>query len=256
MKKIIFIVFISLILTTFSFQHLEAADLETQSETQIEKTRSNWYVSVGGGINYRKDSYDEPAHLSYKTGYIVTGAIGGRLENLNNKFLQNFRVEIEYARRFNKTDKIELRTVRDGPLSGNSEDARGKVDIESYQAVINYDFPLRKFTSVKKESFLYHLSPYIGVGLGFNRVIVKDLGSATLDMFVPSGHFDLDYKTDYVFCWSPRIGVTYEITKHFEIFIDGRYHESKKVTVVGLDGLLNHPNLETWSGGVGIRYNF
>lgn len=211
-----------------------------------EEMKGDWYIGAGAGFVHRNDSFDEPARLSYEGGSILSIGIGHRMERSGNPFVKNLRFEVEYSRQFLDADQIELRLERGGQLSGFPEQARGEVDVEAFQLVIYYDLPLGKI----------RLTPYAGLGIGFNRVLVDSLGSSTLDNFVPNHNFDLDFNTDYVFCISPRLGVTYEITRNLDIFVGGRYHKSEKVTVVGLDGLLNHPNLETWAGEAGLRFNF
>ncbi|MBV6340850.1 outer membrane protein [Candidatus Magnetobacterium casense] len=251
--------FVALLLVMLSvvgtFQYAAAADTG----------RTPFYVSAGTGLSWRGDADDSGGKLSFNTGVEITAAVGVRLERLDNKFLQNFRIELEYARQFDDVDTIEIHGM------GNKvEDAVGRIDSDSYMAVIYYDFPVRKLDPTVK-GFASRLSPYVGLGLGFNRVIVKGLSSPGLDYWAnmpPSQGglgrngqgFNLYTTTNFVFAISPRFGLTYEVSKNFDVYLGAKYVKSNDVLLDSYaslpNGTWNRPNLNYWDGQIGVRYNF
>ncbi|MBF0606200.1 MAG: outer membrane beta-barrel protein [Candidatus Magnetobacterium sp. LHC-1] len=250
MKRLYFTVLLVMLSVVGTFQYAAAADTG----------RTPFYVSAGTGLSWRQTVNDAAAKMAFKTGAEITAAIGLRLEELDNTFLQNFRFELEYARQFNKNDVVELHLMAD-----KIEDAVGSVDVDSYSLVIYYDFPLRKLAPSVK-GFTSHLSPYVGLGLGVNRSILKGLSSPSLDAFanLPTSQgglgkngegYNLSTVSDFVFVISPRFGVTYEMSKHFDVYMGGKYIQSNK-TLVDAYGIWMRPNVSFWDAHIGVRYNF
>ncbi|MBF0336219.1 MAG: outer membrane beta-barrel protein [Nitrospirae bacterium] len=249
MKRLYFTFVFVLFSVVFGFHHAGAVD----------EGRTPFYVGVGTGLSWRQTVNDAAAKMAFKTGVEITAAVGVRLEELDNTFLQNFRFELEYARQFNDNDVVELHLMAD-----KIEDAVGSVDVDSYSLVTYYDFPIRKLDPSVK-GFTSRLSPYVGLGLGVNRSLLKGLSSPSLDAFAKlptsqgglgkSEGYNLTTVSDFVFVISPRFGVTYEASKHFDVYMGGKYIQSNK-TLVDAYGIWMRPNVSFWDAQIGVRYNF
>ena len=253
MKTKTFTVMASLILAVSSFPPLEGAGLHSEE-------RSPFYISLGIGVNHRKDAQDEPARLSFDPGYVACAAVGARLERLENAFLRNLRFEFEYTYQTNDADEIELRLGRNGPLSNNPEPAQGRISLESMQVLLCYDFPLRQLPSVENKTFLNRLIPFLGLGLGMTEVHVDGLGSPTLDslaaLYLGRDHFDMEADSDYALCYSARTGLAYEINPHWEVYLAWVYLKTNSMAIKDPFGDTNHPKAETWSALTGARFSF
>ncbi|MBF0536663.1 MAG: outer membrane beta-barrel protein [Nitrospirae bacterium] len=231
-----------------------------------DEGRTPFYVGAGTGISWRGPADDNSAKTSFDTGVELTGAFGVRLEGLENKILQNLRIELEYARQFDGNKSVEIHAMKN-----KIEDASGRIDFETYTAVIYYDLPFRKLAP-STTGFASHLSPYVGLGFGFGRSILKDLSSTSLDYWanMPTSQgglskngagYHLNTSTDFVYVISPRFGVTYEISKHLDVYMGAKYSKANKVLVDAYgssspNGAWNRCNVNIWDAQVGLRYNF
>ncbi|KJU81452.1 secreted protein [Candidatus Magnetobacterium bavaricum] len=260
MKRTFLILMLVMLSVVGVFQYAGAAD----------EGRTPFYVGAAIGPNWRATA-DDPASLTTfnKPGFAFDLVMGVRLEGVDNKLLQNLRFELEYSKQYNKIDMLELH-----PLGNLREKGSGYIDVESYAVVTYYDFPIRKL-SPSTTGFLSHLSPYVGLGLGFNRSILRNLSSASLNALantpISQGGlggdgtgYHLYYTTDFVFGISPRFGVTYELSKHLEVSLGAKYMASNHVYVDAYGSYhippeyvsVNKPNVNYWDTQLGIKYNF
>ena len=221
---------------------LATAALLAQSAYAAE--RGGLYLSLGAGLNNRSNADDELAEARFNDGQIITGAIGYRFENASCKILKNMRMELEYSRQYSDLDKLYLHPT---PAIHRLEKADGSIDHEAIQGVFYYDVPLSG-----------RLKPYAGIGFGFGRSILKGLNTSTLSGLYG---YPVNTTTGWELAWSPRVGVSYEIGKHFDIFVTGRYYKVTNVVVETPNGAGNlnqvtHPPVEIRSEEIGLRYSF
>ncbi len=219
----------------------------------VQKPRNGVFLSLSGGYNEREDADDDYAKAMFDPGYLVATAIGYRFENLDNQVLKNIRIELEYSRQFNDVDKLHLHPPN--TTIDQVEDAQGSsIDIESIQGGIFYDLPFKQIFSLDDKSYLSRITPYFGIELGFGRSILKHIASSTL-VTAGGDSYPFSMTTDWVFAYTPKIGISYEINQRVDLFVAGRIYKSKKVTVI-IDDVPTYPNIETWATEFGIRYNF
>jgi hypothetical protein len=148
------------------------------------------------------------------------------------------------------------------------EKARGSIDFESVQFVIYYDVDLGGY------------SVFVGVSAGVGRSILDNLATPFLDylaaptspirttgplgsLFAPENgsRYDLSYTTNWACALSPRFGISYEITRHWEIVTEARYWNApNRVRVEAYPELdpnnVTHPNVDGWSLELRLRYSF
>ncbi|MBF0536664.1 MAG: hypothetical protein HQL03_00250 [Nitrospirae bacterium] len=256
MKRLFLVLMLVMLCVVGAFQYSGADDTG----------RSPFYVGAGTGIVWRAQSDDWKGRVEYGAGPEFTATVGARLEGVNNKFLQNFRVELEYS-----TERNDFKWVELHQFANKRENTVGHATVDSFMTVIYYDFPIRKLAP-STTGFFSHLSPYVGLGLGFDRLSAVGLSSPTLDFFanlpVSQGGlgkngagFHLHSTTDFVFAISPRFGITYELSKHFDVYLAAKFIKSNNFLADDYassspNGFYTQLGYTGWDGQFGVRYNF
>lgn len=247
MKRLVYTSLV-LVMVITSFQYVWA-------EESVNK-RTGLYVGVSGGVNDREDADDELAEARFDPGWFFSVNAGYRFENVEVPVIRDMRLELEYARQYNDIDTLYLHPT---PEIDQVEEAEGRIDIESVHLVFGYDIPLFK----KGKNLLSNIKPYVGLGLGFGRSILKGLGSPTLNEYAGMGRYPWSYTTGWQFSYSLRAGIGYEINRHFDVYVGGRYYKGDDVVVETPSNTsttdLNqttHPSVETCMYEIGLRYNF
>ena len=158
------------------------------------------YVGFGAGMFFLSDSdgsFDDETlggiagiKLDFDTGYALSGALGYRFAN-------GFRVEGEVAYRRNNVDKVSL-TVSGVGLPGDVDDH-----------LTNLGFMVNAYQDLQTESGVI---PYLGIGLGFNRV-----GMGAIDsMYLSADH-------DTVFAYAAMAGVSVPVAESTSLSVEYKY---------------------------------
>lgn len=227
---------------------------------------TGWYLDLNGGMNSRENADDELAEAIFDNGTILGAAVGYRFSDLSAEYgpLRNLRLELAYNRQFNDIDKLRLHP---NPAINNTQEASGSIDTESIQHVLYYDLPLNRM--VPADSFWAGFTPYVGVGLGFNRSILDGLSCDIIERYSPVGDYPLDYETKWSFSYSFRAGVSYALNPQWSIYTGGYYLKVDDHVVIeapdaerdathnasGLQ-IATHPPVETSGMVVGVRFQF
>ena len=114
------------------------------------------------------------------------------------------RTGLSYGESTNAIKSITA-TINEGTLSGTSVTSSASGDLKINNVLINsyLDFPIgKKFT------------PYIGAGIGVSKL---DIDNITVDGEV------LESASTWLFGYQGKLGLSYELTKNFNIFGEGIY---------------------------------
>lgn len=146
------------------------------------------------------------------------------------------------------------------------EDARGSIDFETVQLTSYYDFDFGGYAF------------FLGVSTGVGRSIIKDLATPFLDYIAAPGspirttapgnlfaerngsRYDLCTTTHWTWVVSPRVGVSYRLSRHWDLVTEARYWTApNRVRVEAYPELdpnnITHPNVDGWSFEIRLRYS-
>ncbi|MGC5702624.1 porin family protein [Pseudomonas sp. NFXW11] len=190
---------------------------------------SGLYVSLLGGLNWvqaqdlRQHSTDF-VRMNYNqpmtSGYAADLALGWRSPI-------GLRPELALAYRKNSLDHFSNR-IYDG---NNKAPGKGQESAGSLMANLWYDLPMPDgFSRIK---------PYVGGGLGYTRLVIKDLSAAGVS-FGPTHRDD-------VATWQLGAGVAVRLDEHWSASVDYRYLQTRDAHFGDIDGL--------YPGDVSTRYN-
>jgi opacity protein-like surface antigen len=204
------------------------------SETPAPENR-DFYLAVSTGPQWRAKASDSAGATTFKTGFALNAALGGRLRSQ--------RLEAEYSY-FNNKCKT---TDPAGPAIG-VEPSSGDVDVKALFGNYYYDLP----ASDRK------IESYLGGGAGVYRVSINGLTTPSLRTLPAEwGGPVVVYASS---TWTPayqfRCGVKFHLTPASEILVGYRLLRGADLDLNLADGTTIHPDARIQSLEAGLRVSF
>lgn len=194
MKKLIPLLLLSFLFAT----HVQAEECCDEYFSCYENSdwmdETNFYGKIFGGANFLQKSRRSEIKSTFKTGYIVAGALGVRS-------CYGLRLEAEYAYRRNTLKKIHF--------SGRPFSMHGHFQTSSYMANLLWDLPLCSWGCA-----FWDIQPFIGAGLGYDFQRIHSSNS----------RFVYSQKWNH-FSWQLMAGVAYPIFCNTELTLEYKFHQ-------------------------------
>jgi len=159
------------------------------------------------------------AEVEYDGGYIISGEIGGWLDD-------NWRASTELLYQENDLDDMSA--------AGGSISVDGDAEIIALMGNVYYDFD----TGSK-------FKPFLNVGVGGARVEVSDITSPA------AAPYYLEGDDDYVFAYQAGVGVSYDFDGPFALDMKYRY-----LATSDPEFEISETEFSSHNFYVGYRYNF
>ena len=135
--------------------------------------------------------------------------------------LENFRLELEYAYRDSEASLLTAPGI-DGAIGSVGSIANARVNLKVSDWV----------------------TPYVGVGLGWNRTEGERLALGLTDARADS------------FAYQGVIGLSVPVNSSFSLFADGRYLRNGEQSFTATDDFATRGTAQTWSALAGVRFTF
>lgn len=161
------------------------------------------YFEILGGANFLQTQTSDGVLANFKTGYIVSGALG-------LKACYGWRGEFEYAFRKNSLKSLHF-FGRTFPVSGHFQSS-------SYMANLLWDLPLDSWGCPT-----FCLRPFLGAGIGYDYQMIS------------GGNDAMTYKQHKKgFAWQVMAGIGYSIFCQLDLSLEYKFHQG------ALKHLYNH----------------
>lgn len=174
------------------------------------------YVELRAGSSFREDADNSGSvngSTDFDPGTSLAGAIGysfGRGDDFGLRYLDDFRVEVEFLRQENDINDFGSVSAGNGPGDSDNQTALSAFMVNAY-----YDYDTGTAWT-----------PYIGGGVG----------AAIVDFEASSGGNSVVDDTDTVFAYQARAGIGYEISPSTVLSVGYRFFATEDPEFDGTGG--------------------